>query len=81
MDDDPLVPAKGVDGKIILLLHFGDLRDRCGVPCWPLWVMWWWHSQCCMECPTETVIILVLDIDFLATSAGRRIYELPSSGW
>ena len=30
MDDDALVPAKDFVGKIILLLHFGDLRDGCG---------------------------------------------------
>ena len=53
VDSDALVPAKYINDKVTLLLHFGDLRDGRGgidplkvqtffggVPSWSFWVMW-----------------------------------------
>ena len=55
LNSHTLIPTKYVNGQVIQLLHFWDLRDGrggidplkvqtifVGVPSWSPWVMWWW---------------------------------------
>ena len=72
-----LIPTKYVNGQVIQLLHFWDLRDGRvdidpfkvqtifgGVPPWSLWVMWWrWICQSHPKRPSKTVVIPVFHVD------------------
>ena len=72
-----LIPTKYVNGQVIQLLHFWDLRDGRGginplkvqpifggVPSWSLWVMWWWWiCQSHSKRPSKTVVIPVFHVD------------------
>ena len=78
MYSDALVPTEYIDGQVILLLHFWDMRDGRGgidplkvqtifggVPSWSLWVMLWqWICQSRSERPSKTVVIPVFHVDY-----------------
>ena len=72
-----LIPTKYVNGQVIQLLHFWDLRDGRwgidplkvqaifgGVPSWSLWVMWLqWICHSHPKRPSKTVVIPVFHVD------------------
>ena len=75
VDNDALVPTGYIDGQVILLLHFRDLRDGRGgidpfefeivigriLPRSVYMITGWEQGR--SECPSEAVVILVFHID------------------
>ena len=75
VDSDGLVPTEYIDGQVILLLHFWDLRDGRGgidpfeveivfgrILRWSVYMVTGWE-QGRSECSSEAVVILVFHID------------------